>query len=321
MEIAEKFGKEIHSVLKANQLKMMEVSGLDIKRLESVQAETTSKMTEVAKRIGVGFREGSQVIAENHRKALLTHYKLRHIPYYPYPYLDCGPPLEEAMDCSKTIELWPSDDPSHVKGDCTCDVAENICRPYLELHGLGNGVPVSGTVTCGLVFCFRDVPRSGRYSIRALTQANGYRLLQRWGCGPCGNSEPTTGHLKVTVRLCVIQPFEDWGHEYILVDTTTGGPPAAIDLNRYVYHNVDLREGYDAFIKVEFKIDAAIDGCGQCYVDLQTSDFFYFRVPEIMPCRYAFPSLWDMVRSRNIPAEAVLELMKKYGLDIGPPKL
>ncbi|MHC4703314.1 MAG: hypothetical protein ACYTFQ_22340, partial [Planctomycetota bacterium] len=182
MEILEKFGKEIYSVLKANQLKMMEISGVDVKKLQTQQVETAAKMAGIAKKIGDGFREGAPIIAELHRKAVLSHYKLE---VRPIPLFECEPPLEEAMDCFKTSELSPPEDPSHAKGDSTCDVAENICRPYLELHGMGPGVPVSGTVTCGLVFCFRDVPKSGRYSIRALTQANGYRLLQLWGCGGC----------------------------------------------------------------------------------------------------------------------------------------
>jgi len=284
METREKHDKEIYLALKTNQLKMMEISGIDIKRLQAQQAETAAKMAEIAAKIREGFQETASHVAELHRNTVISHYKLQ---MHPLPLYICYDPLEKALDCDKSSEVSPANDPSDAKADATCDVAENICRPYLELHGMGPGVPVSGTVTCGLVFSpTQKVDRAGSYKISALTQTSGYQLMQIWGCSCGGSTPPTAGHLKITARLCAKQLFdESWSPEYVLLDTTAGGPPSAVNLNGYITHYTSLRKDLEVDIKVEFKIDASINGCGQIYVDLQTSNFFYVKVPAVTFCR------------------------------------
>lgn len=333
--IPEKLRKQIYSVLRANQLKMMEISGVDVKRLLEQQAETAAKMAEIAEKIGAGFREAAPGVAELHCKAMVSHYKLQ---ARRFSLLDCiVPPLEEALDCDKSIVLQPvppiEDLPPHLqpKGEADCDLAENICRPYLELHGLGSGVPVSGTVTCGLVFSQKGegvtgtIIKDGHYRIRALTQASGYQLLQLWSSG-CGGGIPATiGHLKITARLCVSQLFdESWSDPIDLTATTY---PDAVHLNRYIDLWTDLREGISVDIKVELKIDAGIDGSGQCFADLGTIPYFYFKVPEVTICRSLLEAVqvapdWNVRRGRRyIPWQAVKELLEKYGVDLGPPEL
>lgn len=66
MAISEKLGKEINQVLKANQLKMMESSGVDVKDLQAQEAETATKMAKIAKSIGAEFQKGAPAIAELH---------------------------------------------------------------------------------------------------------------------------------------------------------------------------------------------------------------------------------------------------------------
>lgn len=284
MEKRKELMKEYYDVLKTNQLKLLEISGVDIKQLQELQVVTSEKMNEVAEAFHTHFLEAAPIIAEAHKSGLI-------IGVYPriYPHYDCiDPPLETALDCQKIEEVYPEEPPQIGEVECVKD--ENLGRLRLELHGLGSGVPVTGTVTCSMIFSRKDSSDdeiiAGDHTVYALVQANGYQLMQLWtgGCG--GSAAPTTGHLKITVKMCVTQLYtEVWGPEHVLLDTTTGGPPGAIDFNKWIKTSTDLIAGSDADIKVEFKIEGTIDGHGQIYADLKTSEFFYFKVPKINVCR------------------------------------
>jgi len=291
MEKRKELMKEYYDVLKTNQLKLMEISGVDIKQIQGLQAETSGKMNEVAEAFHTHFLEAAPVIAEAHKSGLMT------MQPRIYPHFRCIPPLETALDCQKIEEVYP-EDPSQI-GEVECVKDENLGRLRLELHGLGSGVPATGTVTCSMIFSRQDSSDdkiiAGKHWFIARVQANGYHLMQLWtgGCG--GQATPTTGHLKITAKMCVSQLFtEDWSPEHVLLDTTTGGPPAAIDLNTWIYNHTDLIAGSDADIKVEFKIEGTIDGHGQIYADLKTSEFFYFKVPKIHVCRVWWWWWWGM---------------------------
>jgi len=319
MKISEKLGKKFYSVLQENQLKMMELSGIDIKAYLAQQENMTSKMSSFAENFGDEHQKTARKTAEYHQefvKANILHQK------FPFSMFTCAPPLDQAVDSHANVTLAPLGDEAHAKGSATCDVAENTCRPYFQLHGMGSGIPVSGEVTCGLVFSKEGSDLAGgRYRIRALVQGNGYRLMQLW-CGGCGSGATSNGHLRIVIRLYVSQLFNEVvSPDFVIFDSITGGYPDSSHINNTVDCWADLVHGSDVDIKVELQIEGDIDGWGQIFVDLQTSAYYYFKVPEITICR----SIWPIFRMdsfdwrhRYIPPEKFLEKLKKDDPESGP---
>ena len=283
-------------------MQLLKLYGVDVEKLNAIQHETNEAMKEIAESYGDYFRESAEKTVTEHKELLTAK-----IPAHLARFKCIDPPLETVLNCFTSTLVDPVGDAAHAKAETQCYKEDNYGQLQVELHGMGSGITVTGEAECELVFVYVDswpqVIVEGDYDIKAHVQANGYHLIQYWSSGCPPASVASSGSLKIFAQMHVSQAGVEWlSSEYTVLDTDLPGPPAAIDVNEVLRVHAHLQAGLDVTIKVKFRIEASLTGAGQIYADLMTSEFFYFKVPEIDVCRH----LWWLVavgfiqRLRNI---------------------
>ena len=193
-------------------------------------------------------------------------------------------------------------------GSVTYNAATTIAHPKAEAKGMGTGTINSAKVNVSFRFSF--MPTTDRvYCIRPIVQMNGHWLVWTWGSCAGTAQDLGSGTARVTLRVRVDQVSLTVAQiEHKVFEQSAS---AGLDIQSGFGYNsvVDggacleayLQGGHEAVIWVECESYAEIANHGRAWVDMQTSPFFHFSVPEVWwGVRFCWPWIW------GIPAIASL---------------
>lgn len=187
-------------------------------------------------------------------------------------------------------------------GSVTYNGGTTIAHPKAEAKGMGTGTINSAKVKVKFRFTF--MPFLDRvYCIRPIVQMNGHWLVWTWGTCAGTAQDLGSGTARVTLRVWVEQgslPVKQI--EYKVFEQSAS---AGLDLQSgFGYDSVVdggacleayLQGGHEAVVWVECESYAEIANHGRAWVDMQTSPFFHFTVPEVWwGVRYCWPWTWGI---------------------------
>jgi hypothetical protein len=178
--------------------------------------------------------------------------------------------------------------------------AANTAHPSAD-SGWGPGTGTINSAQVKTWFRFAFTPTTdGVYCIRPIAQMNGHWLVWTWGtCG--GTAEDLgSGTARVTLRVRVDQlsvPVKEIEHLVFEQNASAGldiesgfGYDSEVDGGASM--QVHLQGGHEAVVWVECESYAQIANHGRAWVDMQTSPFFHFKVPEVYWGRLALTPIW-----------------------------
>ncbi len=181
-------------------------------------------------------------------------------------------------------------------GSVTYD--NNIAHPYVNVSGQGSGTKNSVLLETWYKYSF--YPRTTKtYCIKPFIYLNGHWFLWTWG-GGCGSSgDVGKGHVKLTLSLRIDQlsvPVQNDVSRVIIdqyaeegADFETGFAYNS-EVNPSLATRVELVAGDQAVIWVKCECFVEIENHGRAWIDMQTSPYFYFKVPEV---KWGWPIIYS----------------------------
>jgi hypothetical protein len=280
----------------------LKLMGVDLQKVRELEKSVDSEYQELAKAVERNLKESGKERAHVHRgsferaisifnkdlQAVLDHPSradLSKVVYCPCVYPFTASPAPPPQD---SVILDPPTG-GGASGSVTYNSADNIAHPKADT-GWGQGTGTINSSTVKTSFRFSFMPTADRsYCIRPVVYMNGHWQVWTWGTCSGLTEDLGSGVAKVVLRVRVDQlslPVAQKEH-VVFEQTASGG----VDIESGFGYDSEvdggaslvatLQGGHEAVAWVECESYAQISNHGRAWVDMQTSPFFYFWVPEV----------------------------------------
>lgn len=302
----EEISKKLYELRLQGRERYLDLMGVDVKKVRALEKEIDAKYDRLAVSMQNMLKDAGKERAEQHQASLkrvqgLIRKDIERMVerpqslideamrpkrfaaicfYYPFPAPTVG--SGDSVTLNPPTGVGPS-------GSVTYNAAANTAHPSVDSGwGQGTGTINSAQVKTWFKFAFNPTA-DGNYCIRPLVYMNGHWFVWTWGT--CGGTpeDRGSGTAMVTLRVRVDQlsvPVKQIEHTVFDQNASAGvdiesGFGYDSEVDGGVSMSVYLQAGHEAVVWVECESYATIANHGRAWVDMQTSPFFHFKVPEL----------------------------------------
>lgn len=307
--------RKLHVLRREGRERYLKLMGIDVGRVRSLEKDIDAGYDELDASVQEMTKEAGRETADMHQKSLERSLSMIQrnaevalagpvsvvpgLERYPGPFKLCpciypftaspAPPPQDSID------LDPSNGDG-ATGSVTYNAANNVAHPRADTKGKGTGTINTATVTTKFRFSF--MPTTDRtYCIHPIVHMNGHWLVWTWGTCAGTAEDLGSGTVRATLRVRVDQlslTVKQIEHKVFEQTAANGqdfwsgfGYDSEVDGGAAM--TVALQGGHEAVVWVECESYAQIANHGRARVDMQTSSFYYFKVPEV---RWGWRSCW-----------------------------
>lgn len=284
----------------------LELAGIDPKKVLQIEQEIDGQYEELASGVRDMLKKEGKEMAEQQKIGLkLAQRRRLHMAVAKTVW----PPWWNP--CTATARFFSHGEPMTDPGTVSYEEAGNIA------HLLADTVPADSPKEIEAEFRFiLDLPDvlgpAQRYCVCPVIQMNGHWLAWAWSGGSCGGVTTVGSAMaSLTLKVQVYQGAELKGEREhpILYEPVSG----SMDHQSGFYYDAEVHGGVQLNVELEAATDATVlvkciakveaVNHGRAWVDMLTSPYFYFKVPEV----HWGLSPWQLMR-----AELVEPFLGKY---------
>lgn len=304
----------LHQLRQQMLRKRQTLSGIDLVALDKLVADEQKQFQKLEKVVRSQYRKAGKAIAKRHAQSLRRSRRINAsqidqalqtaaaLPASVAQRFLCRcqyPHTAEEEGHGELTELSPSDGEA-AAASVNFSSSENKAQLFAAADASAGVVSASGTAKAWFRFSFTP-PVDGTYCVRPVVQMNGYWMLWAGASAACTDyvSLPVFG-FRATVRLAMEQLSDpvfssSWD---VLTGPTSATYSNSFDFDSVVDEalsvEVDLVGGDQTVVFVECLVEVFANNGMHSRVDMSSSPFFYFAVPELRwgtPCvsRLLFP--------------------------------
>lgn len=302
--------QRLYELRRRGRERYLQLMDIDVPTVRKLEKEINAQYEELAVAIQDMLKDAGKEKADMHESSLKRVHSMIHKdieaviagPYvperwperWPGPFVKCpctypftAPSVPEAPPVHTVV--IDSGTPPTASGSVTYNAAANIAHPIADSGwGQGTGTINSAKVTTSFRFPF--MPTTDRtYCIRPIVYMNGHWQVWTWGTCAGTAEDLGSGTARVALRVRVTQLDQTIKEiEHLVFEKNASG---GLDIQSgFAYDSqvdggaamtVYLQGGYTAVVWVECESYAQIANHGRAWVDMQTSPFFYFKVPVV----------------------------------------
>lgn len=298
IKLSENLQEDLRKLRASSARRFRKLAGIDEAAVQSVADEVGAEYQSQLDCVRAELAGAGERIAKEHTQWLLFNKKLVQQRFVAAiaqarPSCFCLPIFTEDLTDSHTnSECFGT----CIENDAHLGPEPNSAHPRLEVHGPGPGE--SNTAELTVQFDFDLEPGgSNDYCIQPVCQLSGHWLTWTWGT--CTDTAAgSAAYVSVEKTVQVIQGFDDFEFPLALA---VGGPPVYSTSHQVVDHTemeggdtqsgfsfngvptfgIYLSGGNPVTVRIICRIQASVQGYGRAIVDMNTSQNFYFRVPEL----------------------------------------
>ena len=314
----------LHKLRRENRIHFLEMKGIDVKKLQSIESETNEKYHKLAKDLQklrqeeVTIRANMLVKQREAKKSV----NLDAIKKFPGIFQWCG--CYDLKDATYTyhgtenegIFKEPDDPDIHISGPYNDQAMQ--AQPQVEIMGYP-GDSLSGSISRYFVFNF--LPSEDRqYCIQPEIELNGWWFAWPFNSGGCLSTETSEGSiflnvsLKVEVRqgsLCYTKNPSIEEHHITAPNDAEGGIFYTSSYRTNMVVNLEANKSTTIFVTCQLSITVSNRGLG--IIDLGSTPKSGFWVPRVKVS--PFKSCWTVVPRGPVYVE---ELLRHEFLEIPP---
>lgn len=281
---------ELNKLRRESKEEYLKMMGIDIPKLRAFEKAIDTKYNKIITQTQKAVKIIGKEVTEQHKKSFARMQSI----YDADAEATIAHPLDDSL-LYMPCKYWFTAE-RELGEDGTINEDAHL---YSEVNGLGSDSINTEQVDTWFKFSF--FPKTTKtYCIKPFIYLNGHWLLWTWGGGCSSTGDIGSGQIKLTLKMQIDQ-LSTRVHEtekVILDQMATGGADYQSgfgydsEVDGGLATRVELTGGDQAVIWVKCECSVQIQNHGKAIIDMQTSPYFYFKVPRV---RWGWPT-W-----KNIP--------------------